>query len=267
MNNTNSSNYSENQLLNNANSLIVLGNIHLSLAGYVLPAVMLASFFENLFSLIILLNLKSGIGRNTKFLFILLTLADIANLTCFYGLNYLAIDSLKFLTDGRFYLRLVLENDIACKSARGMAFFTMHTLNWFYVLINVERLFAVCFPHSARQLFNKQNSAAYVLVVITIGAIFSFYFASLYSVQTEKVILTCMTNKVNHNHWLISRLLYVGDALLGPTIIALSLALINFLLIRKQLIGTQLRNRAVRMRIHYLQFRKHTKINIFVVNT
>ena len=242
---TNSSNFSQIQLLVGAKTSIFWENIHLKFTCFVLPAVILASFLENLFSLIILLNVKSGIGRTTKFLFIQLTLADIANLTCFYGLNYLAIDSLKIITDGRFYLKLVLENNIACKLARGMSFFTMHTLNWLYVLINVERFFAVCFPHGARHLFNKQKSAAYVLFIVTIGALFSFYFGFHYTVQTNKAAI-CVTNILNHNHWLVSRLLYVGDALLGPNLIALALALINLVLIRKQLIGTQLKNKAVR---------------------
>lgn len=243
INTTNSSEFSGIQ--SNTSTSIVWGNIHLKFVGYVLPFVIFAAFLENLFSLVILIILKSGIGKTTKFLFILITIADIGNLTCFYGLNYIAIHSLNVLTGGRFYLSSVLENYIVCKSVRGVAFFTMHNLNWLYVLINAERLVAVCFPHQAKRLFSIQKCTLYVFLILVIGSICSLYFGFMYTVQPN-IAAICVTDTRIRFHWLFARLLFDVDALLGPNLLALALALLIFLQIRKKLTGGHSRNKAVR---------------------
>ena len=241
INETNSSHYSWTKLTTPIP--IIWGNFHLTFVGYVLPVVMFASFLENLFSLVILIVLKFGIGRTTKLLFILLTIADIGNLTLFYGLNYLATHSLKVLTNGRFCLTSVLENYFACKLVRGLAFFAMHNLNWLYVLINAERLVAVCFPHCSKYLFSVRKSKLYVLFVVAIGALFSIYFGSMYTVQPNSAAI-CVTDTQYPFHWLFSRILYEVDALIGPNLLALALALLIFLRICKRLTGHS-RNKAV----------------------
>ena len=166
-----------------------ISNSHHLFAAYLMPPIILVSFLENGFTMIILLSLRAGngMGHTTRFLFIALTISDILNLVFHYGLNMFGTYGLKTLTSGWFSLSFNIgpAGNIACRALRTVSFCTLHCLNWIYVIINVQRLMAVRCPHRSHNNLSTCNAGLILFFVCVLGVTCSLVFGASFHVRQD----------------------------------------------------------------------------------
>lgn len=145
-------------------------SLHHAFVGYGLPVVLVVSTLQNSFTLVALIGMRRGIGRTTRTLFMALAVADLFNLVVWYGLQGVADYGIHYLTHGEFYLRAISQNEIVCKSVRGLGYFGLYCSNWLYVLVNADRLFAVLTPHRACR-YRTRRCLLFSIVPLFIGGL------------------------------------------------------------------------------------------------
>lgn len=208
-----------------------------------MPPILLVDFLENGFTMVILLSLRTGagMGRTTRFLFIALTVSDILNLVFHYGLNMFGTYGLRTLTGGRLSLSFEVGSggDMACRASRTASFFTLHCLNWMYVLINVQRLVAVSYPHGARRFFSVRRAGFVLLFIAALGAACGLTFGASFHVRQNWGAAAfenlCVTDTSRRALAIVARLMFDIDVLTGTNLLSFFIAVLIFLRIRKRL--------------------------------
>lgn len=155
----------------------------LPIMSYVVLVVLMASTFQNMFTLATLLGMRKGIGRTTRSLFIALALTDLYNMFVWYGVAAFAKYGLYFLTGGSFYFLDISHNIIACKSLPAMGYLGIFCSHWLYVFVNVDRLVAVLRPHRSQRSRIQQRIRKIVVLLLFISLLTSGLTALLNTVN------------------------------------------------------------------------------------
>lgn len=210
------------------------------LAAYALPISIVMNCFSTISSFYIFATLRSGIGAATKFLYISLTAIDLTANILYYGLNIFGDFGVSYLTTrNKDSYKITTFNNFTCKTLRGLGYFALHSLNWIYVLINLERIIAVRFPLIRKKLFSL-NKTKILIGFLLIFGIFSGLFAQhVYVLNPVKIFrpgLHCSVETANLYNWLSFRIFVAVDAYIGPNLLSLILSLYILMRIWKQLV-------------------------------
>lgn len=173
--------------------------IYYAFVGYVLPILLLVSVLQNAFTLAALVKMHHGIGRKTRSLFMALAVVDLFNLFLWYGVQGIADHGLYYLTSGNFYLRAVSEEDVFCKSVRGLSYFGLYCSNWLYVLVNVDRLLAVVTLHRAYRSRAGRCLQFLISSILIGGLVTGGYVAFIYRIRITHTTIRGVCTYFNSN--------------------------------------------------------------------
>ena len=114
-------------------------------------------------SLLLVSNLhRAELGSTPRFLYTVLAIANLGTIVFTYLTSTFAEYGLFFVTGGRTYLNAVDTTVWGCKLMRASNLFSPHVLNWTYLILNLERLYAVLRPLDAHVRWVRQ----YMLIIM-----------------------------------------------------------------------------------------------------
>ena len=155
---------------------------------HVLPAVLVVSTMENLFTLATLLIMRHSIERTTRALFIAIAVIDLFNLFLWYGVSMFGDHGLRSLTSGAFYLRFLTEIDAVCKSVRALNYLGLFCSNWLYVLVNIDRVVAVIEPHRSQRCITPSRLLMLFCSVLACGLLCAVFSVIMYRVKASAAL-------------------------------------------------------------------------------
>lgn len=97
--------------------------------------------------------------------------------------------SLRFATGGKFYFSATNYNIWMCRIFKNMFIPFSVVLMWTYVLLNVERMFAIAFPLKAKIFFNVRRNILYITAAGVLAVQLMIYSMYLQQIQPTPSVL------------------------------------------------------------------------------
>lgn len=177
----------ENELNWFAAEEIAWGCIHYVSIAYFLPVNAVIGFCENVAILYVLFKLKTGIGESARFYYSLLAVFNLLYLLVYDVFSGFITYGLHAATLGRFYFSAIIENEWLCKICSDSYIPLAVLVTWTYVLLNVERVFAIAWPLKAKIIFTARRNSLYIFIVGAVGVAFMIYVMSIQEIGSPTV--------------------------------------------------------------------------------
>lgn len=213
------------------------GNFHYISISYVLPVICVLAFVENLAILVVLSRLKAGIGHSARIYYSLLAAFNFINVATLHLINSWSTMGLQYATQNSFFFSAVNYIPWVCKIIRSQASGFSVLVSWTYVLLNVERVFAIAFPLRAKSTFSVRQNMMYVGVVSVFGVLVWAYY--LYIMQTGPTAILmgpviCLADSSSLAKAIIYQLINSGAIYVLPPALNLFLGLLLLAIIQHQ---------------------------------
>ena len=164
-------------------------NFHYITISYVVPVCCLVGFVENLAILAALYRMKTGLGESVRVYYAMLAVFNFFYLLTQHLLNAWFTAGLKFATQGKFYFSFTNENEWVCKVVKTYYTPFAVLVMWTYVLLNIERVFAIRFPLRAKSIFTIRRTLTYVAIIGIIGVLLWIYFMSITTIVYTPMLI------------------------------------------------------------------------------
>lgn len=209
------------------------------LSGYIFPVFGLFGVVSNIYICYIFLV---RYPKRTRQLILLsfLAVADINNIIVFGWLWIFPAKGLPYMTGGKYYFFILNQSDFFCTFFRTLQFYTSTVTFAIFLLVCIDRCFAIYFPLKSLQVTDKMTIIGCFVTFVTCLPISLLYTGFVKSVENEsKVYCTVSSKDVYLNTFLkFYRILVVHSGVLFViSIIFCNVALIFklFLLSRNKL--------------------------------
>ena len=215
-------------------------NFHYISISYVMPVNCAIGLVENLAILGVLYRLKTGIGETSRVYYALIAAFNILELLTLHLLNAWSTAGLKFATQSKFYFRGTDENLWICKVYKNLYVPFAVVVMWTYVLLNIERVFAIASPLTAKSTFTLKRNLTYVSIVGLVGIPLWVYFMSIQEINAVPMVIgpiLCLAQSSSLANIIFYEFISNVAIFTLPPALSLILGLLLFFYIRRQQIS------------------------------
>lgn len=205
--------------------------------SYMMPIASLLGLIENITIICVLYRLKSGIGQTVKTYYMLLSIFSIGNIITLHILNIWVSTGLKFLTQKKFYLSILDENIWVCRVYYNLFIPFAFLIDWIYVLLNIERVFAIASPLTAKSKFTQRRNLTYVGFFALLSIPLWIYFMWNTNIENTPMLIgpvLCLSQSPDVTSTIIFMVVLNVTMSTVPPILTLILGLILLSFIRRQ---------------------------------
>lgn len=216
---------------------VAWGNFHYISISYASPTIVLVAVVENLTILSVIFRLKTGIAESARIYYAFIALFNILNQVFLNLINAWSTIGLQFATRYSFYFSGTNTNIVVCKIIKSIPLVFSILVNWTYVLLNVERVFAIAFPLRAKASFNVRRNLYYVGAVALVGLLAWGYYLYMMQIGTSPILMgpvLCVASTSSLAATIVYQVISNGLNFTVPPAISLVLGLTLLTCIRHQ---------------------------------
>lgn len=214
------------------------GCFHYASLAYVVPVNCIIGFCENLTILYVLKQLKTGLSETVRIYYVMLAIFNFSNLLVLHLTNGFITNGLHFATQGTFYLSLPIYNLWFCRIYINLYITVDVLVMWTYVLLNIERVFAIAFPLKAKSYFTVRRNLLYIAIVGVFGVVLMCYCASVQDIGYTLGVLgpvACLPASPSLPNMIFFELITNIGIFTLPPALSLFLGIVLLVFIRRQL--------------------------------